>query len=36
MDEVLFDEFALREWPGETKAAEEFRHGKASRIVKFP
>ncbi len=33
---VLFDEFAIREWPGETEAVEEFFEGKPPRIVKFP
>lgn len=33
---VLFDEFAIREWPGETEAVEEFFEGRPPRIVKLP
>ena len=32
---VLFDEFAIREWPGETEAVETFFKGKVPRIEKF-
>lgn len=32
---VLLDEFAIREWPGETEALEEFFEGKPPRIEKF-
>jgi hypothetical protein len=32
---VLFDEFAIREWPGETEAVEEFFKGAVPRIEKF-
>ena len=32
---VLFDEYAIREWPGETEAVEEFFKGAVPRIEKF-
>ena len=32
---VMFDEFAIREWPGETQAVEEYFDGKPPRIHKF-
>ncbi|MBI1405426.1 MAG: macrocin-O-methyltransferase [Caulobacter sp.] len=32
---VMLDEFAIREWPGETQAVEEFFDGKPPRIEKF-
>jgi hypothetical protein len=32
---VLFDEYAIREWPGETEAVETFFKGKVPRIEKF-
>jgi hypothetical protein len=32
---VLFDEFAIREWPGETEAVEAFFNGDVPRIEKF-
>lgn len=32
---VLFDEFAIREWAGESKAVDEFFKGKAPRMEKF-
>ena len=32
---VLFDEFAIREWPGETEAVETFFKGAVPRIEKF-
>jgi len=33
---VLLDEYAIREWPGESEALEEFFDGKPPRIQKFP
>lgn len=32
---VLFDEFAIREWAGESKAVDEFFGGKAPKMEKF-
>ena len=32
---VLLDEYAIREWPGESEALEEFFEGKPPRIEKF-
>ncbi len=32
---VLLDEYAIREWPGESEALEEFFEGKPPRIQKF-
>ena len=32
---VLFDEYAIREWPGESEAVEEFFKGAVPRIEKF-
>jgi cephalosporin hydroxylase len=32
---VLFDEFAIREWPGETEAVETFFKGAVPRVEKF-
>lgn len=32
---VMLDEFAIREWPGETQALEEFFDGKPPRLQKF-
>ena len=32
---VLLDEYAIREWPGESEAVEEFFDGKPPRIEKF-
>ncbi|WP_439816453.1 TylF/MycF/NovP-related O-methyltransferase [Zavarzinia sp. CC-PAN008] len=33
---VLLDEYAIREWPGESEALEEFFDGQVPRITKFP
>jgi hypothetical protein len=32
---VLFDEYAIREWPGESEAVETFFKGAVPRIEKF-
>ena len=33
---VVFDEYGLVEWPGESKAAEEYFGDKMPRLEKFP